>query len=88
MDTRQRLALQVARCFNRGRWFAYELGALLEKDRTIPTGKQGCFQKVKPWLTDEGVELALYIRVIDAYSGRYIRYGTAEFKNTVYKSHR
>ena len=57
-DTRQSLALQVARCFNRGRWFAYELGALLEKDRTIPTGKQGCFQKVKPWLIDEGVELA------------------------------
>ncbi|KAN0067720.1 hypothetical protein V8E54_014285, partial [Elaphomyces granulatus] len=59
-DTRQSLALlQVARCFNRGRWFAYELGALLEKDRTIPTGKQGCFQKLKPWLTDEGVELVL-----------------------------
>ena len=37
----QSLALQVARYFNRGRWFAYELGALLEKDRTIPTGKQG-----------------------------------------------
>jgi len=45
-DTRQSLALQVARCFYRGRWFAYELGALLEKDRTIPTGKQGSFQMV------------------------------------------
>ncbi|KAN0083157.1 hypothetical protein V8E54_002245 [Elaphomyces granulatus] len=58
-DTRQSLALQVARCFNRERWFAYELGALLEKDRMIPTGKQGCFQKLKPWLTGEGVELAV-----------------------------
>ncbi|KAN0072692.1 hypothetical protein V8E54_008806 [Elaphomyces granulatus] len=58
-DIRQSLALQVARCFNRGCWFAYELGVLLEKDRTIPTGKQGSFQKVKPWLTDEGVDLAV-----------------------------
>ncbi|KAN0082169.1 hypothetical protein V8E54_003467 [Elaphomyces granulatus] len=56
-DTPQSLALQVAICFNRGRWFVYELGALLEKDRTIQ--KTRCFQKVKPWLTDEGVELAV-----------------------------
>jgi hypothetical protein len=61
-DTRQSMALQVARCFNRGRWFAERLVSWelsWKKDRTIPTGKQGCFQKVKSWLTDEGVELAV-----------------------------
>ena len=25
----------------------------------IPEGKQGCFQKIKSWLVDEGVELAV-----------------------------
>jgi hypothetical protein len=61
-DTRQSMALQVARCFNRGRWFAERLVSWelsWKKDRTIPTGKQGCFQKLKPWLTGEGVELAV-----------------------------
>jgi cobalamin biosynthesis protein CobT len=61
-DTRQSMALQVARCFNRRRWFAERLVSWelsWKKDRTIPTGKQGCFQKVKSWLADEGVELAV-----------------------------
>ena len=61
-DTRQSMALEVARCFNRGRWFAERLVSWelsWKTDRTIPTGKQGCFQKVKSWLTDEGVELAV-----------------------------
>ena len=62
METRQSMALKVARCFNRGGWFAKKLVSWeisWRKDRTIPTGKQGCFQKVKSWLTDEGVELAV-----------------------------
>jgi hypothetical protein len=61
-DTRQLMALQVARCFNRGKWFAEKLVSWeisWRKNRTIPKGKQGCFQKVKSWLTDEGVELAV-----------------------------
>ena len=56
------MALNVARCFNRGKWFAeklisWEISWI--KHRTIPKGKQGCFQKVKSWLADEGVELAV-----------------------------
>ena len=37
-----------------------KLGNLLEKDRTIPEGKQGCFQRIKSWFADEGVELAVW----------------------------
>jgi hypothetical protein len=62
METWQSMALRVARCFNRGKWFAERLVSWeisWRKDRTIPRGKQGCFQKVKSWLTDEGVELAV-----------------------------
>jgi hypothetical protein len=62
IETRQSMALNMARCFNRGKWFAEKLVSWeisWRKDRTIPTGKQGCFQKVKSWLTDEGVELAV-----------------------------
>jgi hypothetical protein len=61
-ETRQSMALRVARCFNRGKWFAEKLASWeisWRKNRTIPRGKQGCFQKVKSWLTDEGVELAV-----------------------------
>lgn len=61
-ETRQFMALQVARCFNRGKWFAEKLVSWeisWRKNRTIPKGKQGCFQKVKSWLSDEGVELAV-----------------------------
>jgi hypothetical protein len=61
-ETRKDMALKVARCFNRGKWFAERLVSWensWRKSRTIPKGKQGCFQKVKSWLTDEGVELAV-----------------------------
>ena len=61
-ETRESMALRVASCFNRGKWFAEKLISWeisWRKDRTIPKGKQGCFQKVKSWLRDEGVELAV-----------------------------
>ena len=61
-ETRQMMALRVANCFNRGKWFAEKLVSWeisWRRNRTIPKGKQGCFQKVKSWLTDEGVELAV-----------------------------
>ena len=38
---------------------ACELGDLMEKSHTIPRGKQECFQKIKSWLIEEGVELAI-----------------------------
>ena len=62
-ETRQSMALSVARCFNRGKWFAEKLvswGISWRKNCTIPEGKQECFQKIKSWLADEGVELAVW----------------------------
>ena len=61
-ETRQGVALSVAGCFNRGKWFAeqpvsWEIS--WRKNRTIPEGKQGCFQRIKSWLADEGAELAV-----------------------------
>ena len=56
------MAFSVARCFNRGKWFAewlvsWEISR--RKSHIIVEGKQGCFQKIKSWLADEGVGLAI-----------------------------
>jgi hypothetical protein len=61
-ETRATMALNVARCFDRGRWFAEKLigwEIKWKQTRTIPEGRQGCFQKTKSWFNDEGVELAV-----------------------------
>ena len=61
-ETRSQLAYSVARCFNRGWYFArriitWELTWI--KERIIEEGKRGCFSKVRSWLNDEGVQLAV-----------------------------
>ncbi|RPA99707.1 hypothetical protein L873DRAFT_1767021 [Choiromyces venosus 120613-1] len=61
-ETRRQLAFFVARCFNRGWYFArkivtWELSWVQE--RIIDEGRRGCFAKVRSWLNDEGVELAV-----------------------------
>lgn len=61
-ETRSQLAYSVARCFNRGWYFArriitWELTWI--KERMIEEGKRGCFSKVRSWLNDEGVQLAV-----------------------------
>jgi hypothetical protein len=61
-ETREYLALQVARCFGKGIYFARRIvtweGDWL-RDREIPEGKRGCFSKTKSWFKDEGVEQAV-----------------------------
>jgi hypothetical protein len=61
-ETRIELALMVARCFNRGKFFAEKL-ITWERAwvslREIPEGKQGCFQKTQSWFNDESVQLAV-----------------------------
>ena len=42
-----------------------------KKSRIIPEGKQGCFQKIKSWLTDEGVELAIREYLSGAEESKY-----------------
>jgi hypothetical protein len=61
-ETRIELALMVARCFNRGSYFAKKLISwerLWVSSREIPEGKQGCFQKTQSWFNDESVQLAV-----------------------------
>lgn len=63
------MALNVAKCFNRGKWFTEKLASWeisWKKDRTIPEGKQGCFQRIKSWFADEGVELAVWEHLLGA----------------------
>lgn len=55
------MAMQIAWCFSRGKWYAEKLIswerrwlACLE----IPMGKQGCFVKTESWFNNEGVMLA------------------------------
>ena len=68
------MALSVARCFNREKWFAEKLVSWeisWRKNRTIPEGKQGCFQKIKSWLADEEVELAVREYLSGAGESKY-----------------
>ena len=73
-ETRQSMAFSVARCFNRGKWFAEKLVSWeisWRKSRIIPEGKQGCFQKIKSWLTDDRVELAIREYLSGAEESKY-----------------
>jgi hypothetical protein len=59
-EPRAVVALNVSRCFNRGKYFAEKLITWERewiKERCIPEGKQGCFVKAGSWFNDEGVML-------------------------------
>jgi hypothetical protein len=59
--TRMEMAMQVARCFSRGKFYAEKLISWERKwlaSQDIPLGKQSCFVKTESWFNDEGVMLA------------------------------
>jgi hypothetical protein len=61
-DTREEMALQVAKCFGKGQYFSRKLlqwERAWIRDQHIEEGRQGCFSKVSSWLNDEGVQLAV-----------------------------
>ena len=61
-ETRDSISRTVARCFGKGAYFARRLITWeIEwiKTRSISEGRRGCFAKVKSWLHDEGVLLAV-----------------------------
>ena len=65
----------MARFFNWGKWFATKLVSWeisWRKNCTIPEGTQGCFQKIKSWLTDERVELAIWEYLSGTGESKYI----------------
>lgn len=61
-ETRKSLASTVARCYGKGGYFANQI-IRWEKtwisERRIEEGRQGCHRKIKSWLNDEGVALAV-----------------------------
>lgn len=62
VETKIELASMVARCFNRGKYFAEKLitwERCWVRSREIPEGKQGCFQKTQSWFNDETVQLVV-----------------------------
>ncbi|KAA8907993.1 hypothetical protein FN846DRAFT_1021166 [Sphaerosporella brunnea] len=61
-ESREHLALQVARCFGKGIYFARRIVSWEREwleDGAIPEGKRGCYTKTKSWFKDEGVEQAV-----------------------------
>lgn len=61
-ESRADLAMTVARCFHRGKYFAEKIVSWERTwilSREIEKGRQGCFQKTKSWFNDEGVMLAV-----------------------------
>jgi hypothetical protein len=61
-ETREHLALQVARCFGKGIYFARRIVTWEREwleDGAIPEGRRGCYTKTKSWFKDEGVEQAV-----------------------------
>ena len=62
IDTREKMALQVANCFGKGVYFARKIvqweGTWI-RSREIEEGRQGCYSKVQSWFNDEGVHLAV-----------------------------
>ena len=61
-EARDSMSRTVARCFGKGSYFARRLitwETELITTRSISEGRRGCFTKVKSWLCDEGVLLAM-----------------------------
>ena len=61
-ETRDSMSRTVARCFGKGTYFARRLITWETewiKTQNISEGRRGCFTKVKSWLHDEGVLLAV-----------------------------
>jgi len=72
-ETRRQLAFFVARCFNRGWYFARKIVSWeisWVQERTIEEGRRGCFAKVRSWLNDEGVQLAVCEWISGAGEGK------------------
>ena len=74
-ESREDMALTVARCYGRGIYFARKLISWERTwiaSQTIEEGKQGCFQKTSSWFNDEGVMLAVRKWLAGASEGRRI----------------
>jgi hypothetical protein len=72
-ETREEMALSVARSYERGLYFAHklitwELAFLSGKE--IPEGKRGCHSKTRSWFNDEGVLLAAREWIASAGEGK------------------
>lgn len=56
------MALNIARSFRRGVYFARKIVTWERtwiSERTIDEGRRSCFGKSKSWFEDEGVQLAI-----------------------------
>lgn len=72
-DTREGLALSVAKTFNRGEYFARRLvhwENLWIQNGLIPEDNRGRHATTKSWLTDEGVQLEIRKQVATMKEGQ------------------
>ena len=80
-ETRESMSRTVARCFGKGTYFARRL-ITWEIEwiamRTISEGRRGCFVKVKSWLCDEGVLLAVREWIQEQPADQITAYGLAK----------
>ena len=79
-ETREQMALYIARSHCRGLYFARKIIAWERSwlsSRHIEEGRKGCYAKTKSWLNDEGVQLAVREWLAGATEGELTGYRLA-----------
>ena len=80
-ETREQMALHIARSHGRGSYFARKIIAWecsWLRSRDIEEGRKGCCSKTKSWLNDEGVQLAVREWLAGATEDELTGYGLAK----------
>jgi len=80
-ETREQMALSVARSHGRGLYFARKIVAWERtwlQSRMIEEGRKGCYTKSRSWLNDEGVQLAVREWLSGAKEAELTGYGLAK----------
>ena len=80
-ETREQMALYIARSHGRGLYFARKIIAWERswlRSRAIEEGRKRCYSKTKSWLNDEGVQLTVREWLAGAAEGELTGYGLAK----------